>query len=50
MERFQGRLNNKVTRFGTFVWGEDKKIREALQKAREQFWPEKLPVRFKIKL
>ena len=44
-----GKLNNHVSRFSRFTWGDCPKLREAISEARLKF-EGRLPKRFKIKL
>jgi hypothetical protein len=43
-------LDNGVSKFGKFTWGDSDQIRRAIQAYRDQIHPAPLPVRFKIKL
>lgn len=44
----RGSLNNHVTRFGKFTWGEDERLRKKLEEIGRQIGPQ--PIRLKIKL
>ncbi len=43
-----GQLNNHVTRFGKFTWGEDERLRKKLEELSRQIGPQ--PVRLKVNL
>lgn len=45
----RGKLNNAVTKFGKFTWGDNDKLRRAIQEVREKMGGD-LPVRFKVKI